>query len=75
MKHRKRSVAFLLAMLMILSPVSAFAQTVDLPKAEAEVTENAVEAPTLPEGNPEEAEVRQGTTPPNQNKRLLKCRK
>lgn len=64
MKHRKRSVAFLLAMLMILSPVSAFAQTVDLPKAEAEVTESAVEAPVLPEENLEETDVPQGTTPP-----------
>lgn len=75
MKHRKRSVAFLLAMLMILSPVSAFAQTVDLPKAEAEVTENAVEATRLPEEKAEETEAPQGTTPPHQNKRSMKCRK
>lgn len=69
MKHRKRSVAFLLAMLMILSPVSAFAQTVDLPKAEAEVTASEVEAPILPEEQTEETEE---ATPPHQNKRLLK---
>ena len=72
MKHRKRSIAFLLAMLMILSPVSAFAQTVDLPKAEAEVTESAAEAPVLPEEKVEETEAAQGTTPPHQNKRSLK---